>query len=65
MKKTITCKNCGSEISPKIERCPYCGKLTPSEILFRTVRILIIVPFIALLIFIALGYCLGWFSLYN
>lgn len=54
MKKTITCRTCGAEISPRAKRCPYCGEMTPGEFLGQIVIGLITAPFIAILILIAI-----------
>lgn len=62
-KKTITCKTCGAEISPRAKRCPHCGEMTPNEVFSQIVIGLLVAPFIAILILIAIGFYFGWFGL--
>ena len=62
MKKTITCKTCGAEISPRAKRCPQCGEMTPGEVLGQVIKGLILAPFLGILILIAVGFYLGWFG---
>lgn len=62
MKKTITCKTCGAEISPRAKICPHCGERTPGELVGQIVTGLILAPFIGILIFIAIGFYFGWFG---
>lgn len=61
-KRTITCKVCGKEISPRAKRCPNCGEMTPNEKISQTVIALVVSPFIALLILLAVGFYFGLFS---
>lgn len=61
MKKTIICKTCGAEISPRAKRCPHCGETTPNELIGQIVIGFLIAPFIAILVSIAIRlYCLGF-----
>lgn len=60
MKRTITCKTCGAEISPRAKRCPHCGEMTAGEIFGQIVKGLILAPFIAILILIAGCFYFGW-----
>ena len=62
-KNTIICKTCGAEISLKAKRCPYCGEMTPGELLGQIVKGVIFAPFIAIAILISLAIYFGWFSL--
>ena len=62
MKKTITCKTCGAEISPRAKRCPHCGEMTPGEVLCQVAMGLILAPFLGILILVAIGFYLGWFG---
>ena len=59
-KKTITCKTCGAEISPRAKRCPHCGEMTPGEVIGQTAIGCITAPFIFILILIAIGFYIGF-----
>ncbi len=61
IKKTITCKTCGAEISPRARRCPHCGEMTPGETFSQTVIGCLFAPFIVILILIAIGFYIGFF----
>ena len=61
-KKTITCKTCGAEISPRAKRWSHCGEMTPGEVLGQVVMGLILAPFLGILILVAIGFYLGCFG---
>lgn len=60
-KKTVTCRTCGAEISPRAKRCPHCGEMTPGEIVGQAIVGLIMAPFIVIAILIAIGFYFGLF----
>lgn len=62
MKKTIICKTCGAQISPRAKRCPHCGEMTPGEVVGQVVIGLILAPFIFILILVAIVFYFGWFA---
>lgn len=62
MKKTITCKTCGAEISPRAKRCPNCGEMTPNELLRLIILGLVLAPFIILILSAITGFYVGWFN---
>ena len=41
------CRNCKSEVTPKIKRCPYCGVLNPTvkikEIVITTLIMIVLI----------------------
>lgn len=61
-KKTITCRTCGAEISPRARRCPHCGEMTPAEVFSSTVTGCVLAPFLAIIILIAIAFYFGFFS---
>jgi len=61
-KKTINCKTCGAEISPRAKRCPNCGEMTPGELVSQTAIGCITAPFIAIVILIAIAFYFGFFG---
>lgn len=62
MNKTIKCKTCGAEISPRAKRCPFCGEMTPSEVVGQVVLGCLLAPFILILVVIAIVFFLGLFG---
>lgn len=73
MKKMIKCKCCGAEIAPDAERCPHCGKATPSynaakfiegvaKFIEEFITGILLAPFMVILIIIAISFYVGLFS---
>ncbi len=66
MKKMIKCKCCGAEIAPDAERCPHCGKITPSynaaKFIEEFITGILLAPFMVILIIIAISFYVGLFS---
>lgn len=61
-KKTITCRTCGAEISPRAKRCPNCGEMTPGEVVGQTVVGCLFAPLILIGILISVGLYFGFFA---
>lgn len=62
MRKMIKCKCCGAEIAPDAERCPHCGKATPSYNAAGFIKGILLAPFMVILIIIAISFYVGLFS---
>ncbi len=60
-KKTVACRTCGAEISPRAKRCPHCGEMTANEILAQTIIAIVVAPFIVILIYIAISFYINFF----
>ena len=64
-RKTITCRTCGAQISPRAPRCPHCGEkplgTALGDGLANFIKGLIFLPFWIILIAISIALYLGFF----
>lgn len=65
-KKTVTCRTCGADISPRAQKCPHCGGKPLStefgEALVAIVYTIIFLPFICVILAIAFVFYMALFS---